>query len=134
MPSILTFRRGTFADRDEVADWFEGLDARNKAEVKAVLLDLVKSPRARWDRPDYGDLKYMQGFGEIILKLKPSGIQKRLVGYWTPDDHFAVVLLHDKNKSGKIASHEQKIASDRKGMAESTPIRMKVWLDDDTFR
>jgi hypothetical protein len=136
MIEIWTYRRGAEAQRDDVADWLEALDETNKAEVLGILFDLLHTPKSKWGRPDYGELSHKEwaGFAEIIFKLKPSKVQIRLVGYWRTDEQFAVVLLHNKNESGPLTSHESKLAKTRKQQIEDDPSRIGVWIDEEAFR
>jgi hypothetical protein len=129
MLTLATFR--TISGHDEVAEWFDGLDEEDEQpQVLAALLDLLRTPRVKWARPEYGQLKgdEWKGFREIILR--PKGIQIRLVGYWRTVDQFAVVMVHNKNKSGRLSNKHSKIADKRRKLIEGDPTSVGVWLDE----
>jgi hypothetical protein len=128
MPILLTFR--TTSGRDEFDEWYGSLSPVTRAKVRATLDDLAALPAAQWDRPRYGHLKGddWKGFHEIILKVE--GHQIRLVGYWGPvRGQFIIVMRHDKNEQGPLASRHSKVARDRRAEIESNSARAKVWFD-----
>jgi hypothetical protein len=131
MLSLATYR--STSGRDEVAEWFEDLDEEDQARVWAALRDLVRTPREKWDRPEYGHLKgnNWKGFFEIILK--PSGIQIRLIGYWRTDEEFVIVKLHNKNKSGGLTTEDSRTVRKRKEWIESDPTRAGGWIDEKSY-
>jgi hypothetical protein len=128
MPILLTFRTST--GRDEFDEWYGSLSSITRAKVRATLDDLAALPAAQWDRPRYGHLKgdNWKGFHEIILKVEGHHI--RLVGYWGPiQGQFIIVLRHDKNEQGALASKHSKVARDRRAEVQINPARAKVWFD-----
>ena len=79
-------------------------------------------------RTSTGRDEFDEWYGWIILKVEGHHI--RLVGYWGPiQGQFIIVLRHDKNEQGALASKHSKVARDRRAEVQINPARAKVWFD-----
>lgn len=127
MVTFRTFR--TLSGRDHVDEWYRGLSDTIRGDFRAALDDLAATPEAQWDRPHYGHLagKDWRGFHELVFKVNAQHM--RLIGYWGPARHeFTIVLLHNKNKQGKLTSHQSMIARTNRQVVDRDPLRARIWL------
>ena len=111
-----------------VAEWYEGLGAKDKASVLVKLEYLIAQPRENWIRPRF-DLLHgtASGLGEIILK-KVGMVQTRLIGYFDgARSVFTIVLIVTKKGKQFNPKEWEAVAQDRKKDIQTNPEKANDW-------
>lgn len=127
MPWVFrTYRRSS--GRDDVRDWFAGLDRTGRAAVLNVLQYLRDHPRDYWLRPDFDVLHgKCQGLGEVRFKLER--VQHRLIGHFGPWRMSFTFLLPVTKRGRNFDPRDwEETAVRRKAEVEADSGCTDVWL------
>ena len=126
---IRTYRNAS--GRDDVAQWFGNLTAKEQAKVLVRIEYLRAQPREKWGMPHFRRLRGEgAGLGEFRFTL--ARVENRPIGYFGPNEDLDfTILITAIEKGGKfIPSTACAVAQRRKNEIEQNPTQAGIWIHD----